>query len=78
MTSTSRLYIEIDIQADIDLVWHLTQDPASHQRWDLRFSEIEYRPRPNSNEPQRFLYQTRIRWLCCNICRLTGAATSLP
>ena len=60
MTATSSLYIEIDIQADIDLVWRLTQDPASHQRWDLRFSDIEYLPRPNPNEPQRFLYQTRI------------------
>lgn len=60
MTYRSGLYIEIDIQADINLVWLLTQEPASHQRWDLRFSEIEYLPRPNPDEPQRFLYQTPI------------------
>jgi len=36
-----------------------TQDPALHQRWDLRFSSITYLPKSH-NEPQRFLYQTRI------------------
>jgi hypothetical protein len=44
----------------MERVWQLTQEPDVHQRWDLRFSRIEYLPRPNPEEPQRFLYETRI------------------
>jgi uncharacterized membrane protein YphA (DoxX/SURF4 family) len=54
------IYVEILIHADMEQVWRLTQDPALHQRWDLRFTEIQYLPRPDPAEPQRFLYQTRI------------------
>lgn len=31
-----------------------------HERWDLRFSKIEYLERGPADEPQRFLYSTRI------------------
>jgi len=41
-------------------VWRLTQDPASHERWDLRFSEIRDLPRLSDEEPHRFRYATRI------------------
>lgn len=34
------LYVEILIRAPLDEVWRLTQDPASHVRWDARFSDI--------------------------------------
>lgn len=34
------IYVEIEIAAPLDRVWELTQDPASHTRWDLRFSSI--------------------------------------
>jgi hypothetical protein len=44
----------------MDELWRKTQDPALHQRWDLRFTEIAYLPRPDESEPQRFLYATRI------------------
>jgi hypothetical protein len=54
------LYVEARIRGPLDRVWELTQDPALHQRWDLRFSTITYLPRPDSAEPQRFLYTTRI------------------
>jgi len=54
------IYVETRIGADLEEVWRLTQDPALHQRWDLRFSRIEYLPRPILTEPQRFLYETRI------------------
>jgi hypothetical protein len=47
------------IFAPVDEVWLLTQDCALHQRWDLRFSKIDYLPRVEG-EPQRFLYSTRI------------------
>lgn len=54
------IYVEILLRAPIDEVWRLTQQPAEHQRWDLRFTEIAYLPRPDAGEPQRFLYATRI------------------
>ncbi|MEV1130790.1 SRPBCC family protein [Agromyces sp. NPDC049794] len=34
------LYVETLIRADLETVWRLTQDPAEHARWDLRFSAI--------------------------------------
>lgn len=37
---TSAIYVEILIDADLDRVWELTQNPALHSRWDLRFSSI--------------------------------------
>lgn len=54
------IYVEILIDDELEHVWLLTQDPALHQRWDLRFSKIEYLPRPIATEPQRFFYETRI------------------
>ncbi|MFF9153641.1 hypothetical protein ACF1AB_15575 [Streptomyces sp. NPDC014846] len=53
------LYIETHIRADLDELWARTQDPARHQRWDLRFTEIAYLPRV-AGEPQRFRYSTRL------------------
>ena len=54
------IYVEIVIRAPLDSVWAATQDPGRHQRWDLRFSGIEYLSRPDSHTAQRFLYTTRI------------------
>ena len=54
------IYVEIVIADQLEHVWRLTQDPALHQRWDLRFSQIQYLPRSGPSEPQRFLYETRI------------------
>jgi hypothetical protein len=54
------IYVEILIQGDIEDVWSKTQDPGLHQQWDLRFTEIEYLPRPENIIAQRFLYKTRI------------------
>ncbi len=34
------IYVEIDIAADIETVWRLTQNPVTHTRWDDRFSRI--------------------------------------
>lgn len=44
----------------MEQLWHLTQRPEEHQRWDLRFSEIRYLPKPDADQPQEFLYATRI------------------
>lgn len=51
------LYIEVHIRADLDRVWKFTQDPALHQRWDARFTTIDYLP---GTDPQRFRYATRL------------------
>ncbi|QDQ13732.1 hypothetical protein [Streptomyces spectabilis] len=53
------LYIEALIRADIDDLWARTQEPAAHQRWDLRFTEIDYLPAA-AGEPQHFRYATRV------------------
>lgn len=34
------IYVSIRIHAPVETVWALTQDPASHVRWDVRFSRI--------------------------------------
>ncbi|MFC8828202.1 hypothetical protein ACFT9I_22980 [Streptomyces sp. NPDC057137] len=59
------LYVETRIRTEMDTLWERTQDPAHHQRWDLRFSEIDYLPRPpgkptEPGEPQRFRYAVRV------------------
>ena len=54
------IYVERLIRCDLDRLWSHTQDPALHERWDLRFTAIEYLPRTSSLDPQRFLYTTQI------------------
>lgn len=54
------LYIETKIQGELDKVWAYTQEPAMHQQWDLRFSEISYLPKEQPDAPQKFLYATKI------------------
>ena len=54
------IYVETHIRGTLDEVWHLTQTPELHERWDLRFTSISYLPRPNETEPQQFRYATRI------------------
>ncbi|MFI7352417.1 hypothetical protein ACIBTP_00540 [Streptomyces avidinii] len=53
------LYVETRIRAGMDELWERSQDPAQHQRWDLRFTSIGYLPRAEG-EPQRFRYATRV------------------
>jgi hypothetical protein len=54
------IYVDILIRAPMEALWSHTQTPTLHERWDLRFSRIEYLPRASETEPQRFLYATRI------------------
>lgn len=54
------IYVEILIRAPIDAVWDHTQQPSLHERWDLRFSSIEYLPKASAAAPQRFRYTTRV------------------
>jgi DoxX-like family len=53
------IYVEILIRAPMDRLWTHTQTPELHERWDLRFSHIDYLPRASEREPQRFRYRTR-------------------
>lgn len=43
------IYVEIFLRAPLKEVWRLTQEPTGHQRWDLRFTEIRYLPRPDES-----------------------------
>lgn len=52
------IYVELPIRASLDRIWQLTQTPELHERWDLRFTKIEYLPK--TSETQHFLYATRI------------------
>jgi hypothetical protein len=54
------IYVETLIKADLEEVWQYTQTPDLHARWDLRFTNIGYLPRPDPSAPQRFVYETRI------------------
>ena len=54
------IYVEILIRAPMDALWSHTQTPALHEKWDLRFSRIDYLPKGRETEPQRFRYATRI------------------
>jgi hypothetical protein len=54
------IYVEILVRAPMEGLWAHTQTPALHERWDVRFSRIEYLPKAPETEPQRFRYTTRI------------------
>jgi hypothetical protein len=53
------IYVEAKVGGDFDELWRLTQDPRCHQRWDLRFGEIQPLPGPE-DAPVRFRYATRV------------------
>ena len=53
------IYVEILVKSGIEELWEKTQEPKLHERWDLRFSEIDYLPR-SPGEAQKFIYATRI------------------
>ena len=64
------LYVEILVRADLDEVWRLTQNPALHPRWDLRFSSITPEA-PLSDGASRFTYE---RTLGVHTIRGTGVS----
>jgi hypothetical protein len=55
-----RITAETHIKTSLASLWEATQTPALHQRWDLRFSTIEYLPKETPESPQRFLYTKNI------------------
>lgn len=52
------IYVEVLIRADMERLWELTQNPALHPQWDLRFSSIE--PESVVEGVTRFRYSRRI------------------
>jgi hypothetical protein len=53
------IFVERLIRGDLEAVWEKTQDPKQHERWDLRFSTIDYVPM-GEDKVQRFTYTTRL------------------
>ncbi|WP_054533974.1 hypothetical protein [Herpetosiphon geysericola] len=54
------IVVKTKIHASFAALWQATQQPNLHQRWDLRFSTIEYCQRADDAQPQAFLYTTHI------------------
>lgn len=65
------LYVVARIRASMERVWQLSQNPAKHPRWDLRFSRIV----PVSQDEQR---QVRFRYeFLLPLHTIRGTGTSL-
>src|SRR5258708_31751858 len=73
VASDPGIYVEILICAGAEEIWRRTQIPDLHELWDLRFSAIDYLPRPSEDEPQRFRYSTRVGFGL----RISGAGESI-
>jgi hypothetical protein len=54
------IYVEILVRVPMEALWGHSQTPSLHERWDLRFSKIEYLSRAHDSDAQRFRYTTRI------------------
>ncbi|OMC69106.1 hypothetical protein BK126_15150 [Paenibacillus sp. FSL H7-0326] len=60
VSASKPIYVETFIHTEMESIWRATQDPAKHEEWDLRFSKIEYIPKEDEEEKQRFRYVTNI------------------
>lgn len=56
---SSAIYVETRVESSLEELWQKTQSPKLHEKWDLRFSEIDYLP-VVPDAPQRYVYRTRI------------------
>lgn len=54
------IFVEADMAAPLAELWARTQNPALHQRWDLRFTGIVHDAPPAAGQPQAFAYETRL------------------
>jgi len=54
------IYVEIEIQDDIEKVWEYSQDPKLHEQWDLRFTSITYNEKLPTEDAQTFTYSTKV------------------
>ena len=69
--SDRALYVEILIEASLETVWELTQEPASHVRWDARFTSI-LPMRSRDDGAEEFRYE-----LALGIHTIRGTGVSL-
>jgi hypothetical protein len=60
MGKSRSIYVETIVKTNMETLWEYTQTPEMHEQWDLRFSTIKYLPKKHEEEPQRFLYTTKI------------------
>src|SRR5258705_13725733 len=54
------IYVEILVRAPMDALWAHTQTAELHEKWDVRFSRIDYLPKAQETASQQFRYTTRI------------------
>ena len=54
------IYVETLVRGSIDELWSKTQEPDLHERWDLRFTSIEFLAGESTEAVRRFRYATRI------------------
>ncbi|NAZ84448.1 hypothetical protein GTR02_21845, partial [Kineococcus sp. R8] len=69
------LYVETLVRCDADRVWHLTQAPELHPRWDLRFSAIEP-TRRDAGGHQHFTYSLALPHPRAALLTVTGTGAS--
>lgn len=58
--SAKPIYVEIQIQEDIEKVWEYSQNPKLHEQWDLRFTSITYNDKLPNEDVQTFTYSTKV------------------
>ncbi|WP_432545968.1 hypothetical protein [Kineococcus sp. SYSU DK004] len=79
------LFVDTLVRCDADTLWQLTQDPAQHSRWDLRFSAIhpaihpEVHPdgAPGADGRQRFTYVLSLPHPRLPLVTVTGTGVSV-
>lgn len=54
------IYVEIEMDTNIETIWEYTQQPQLHEQWDLRFSSITYNEKESEEDPQTFTYKTNV------------------
>ena len=57
---SNTLVIETLVDAPLKMVWNRTQDPETHIRWDIRFTEIKYLGAKDKNGFNLMQYKTQI------------------
>lgn len=55
----AQVYVEMEVHAELEELWRLTQDASQHRRWDLRFSDI-VPIGTGAEDHARFRYSTRL------------------
>lgn len=60
LLNSKPIYVEIQIEDEIEKVWTYSQDPALHEQWDARFSSITYNEKKPGEEVQMFTYSTKV------------------